>query len=353
MSFTREKFDQIIDRLKQLYPAQASQIPGYFSFNSPRGVVVVKRNAPSPIRQAYALLRTQSGNNRPLTGKDLPETVAKHLLSEFLDYREYREIRRTAVQWTVIVYAYLLSLRRREAVRFRLTFDRFRLECVKKGFTETPDHHSSITAVIHAPDGERLFQKEYVIPGDMTYDDDDYHFLADLYHLLSLYPIQIDPFQHDELQDLLVNIRRDSHALLLITRYGLSLRRLATTRASPELMAVRFPKSEREWISGWGKRVHVNLLTRDRLPKIGQQVDFRRNGAWLTGRVSKKNHPYEYDVMGEEGVVFHSIDYSDIRFRTLSPVPKNRRMMNILEYLYKFPILPSREQASRIADDMD
>ena len=269
----KQQFDEIKRRLKDVYQSQHQQrIDRYITYDGKKKRVCFKKDAPPEWMSVFHDLRRivcgQHHNQRRRSPINVPPQLTRDIFHT-ADYRVYREVKKTALQWVITIYAYILSLRLHTPVRCELTLEKCRLVCVKRGFLDTANHSSHITLTLSSLTGDHIFQKQYSMDGAMAYDHDDYHVLSDLYHMFSFFPVYIDPFLHNQFQDLLVGIRHDNGVILLLTRYPLQWRRVVSTRPSPDLYNNReLFQGEDLPLSDFGREVFMPILTaRDDTPQ--------------------------------------------------------------------------------------
>lgn len=344
----RPEFQTIIEELGRLFPDEKTNMARYFQYIEKTQRVRFKKDVPVALVQAFHVFSKKKTSPPSRVATRIPSPVVKDIITGYYG-PQYRRILHTAPEWAVIVYARHLCLWRPRTTVLSLTFRSFRVRIKKKGYDDTRDDHSHITMSAYVRNGRRVFHHSYVLVGVSTYDQDDYHFLADLYHLFTRFPIEVGPFINDELQDMIVRIRRDPRHVLDVIYYGLDLERLLRVAPTPTLLEAGLATADPRTPQRYSRLIDLTALRPDRIPVQGQEVDYGWQGQVPTrGTVIAITDPHHYTV--RTGNREFRIDNTAIRF--LTPARQSSPRMNFIQFLYKFPLMTTERERQLIAQDM-
>lgn len=334
----RQEFQQIMAKL-------GGNGRQYIQYIDKTRRVRFKKDAPAALIQDFHRLSAKDIQPSRAPAERIPSPLVKDIVSGYYG-PQYRRIMHTAPEWAVVVYARHVAAWRPRTTALSLTFRTFRIRIKKKGYDDTRDDHSDITMSAYTRDGRRVFRHSYVLLGQSTYDQDDYHFLADLYYLFSRFPIEVGPFVRDELQDVLVRIRRNPAHVLDVIYYPLDLNRLRRIAPTPTLLAVNLAAAEPRTPGQYSRLIDLAALRPDRIPVQGQEVEYGQ-GRGVVVAVADPHH-YTVRIGNRES----RVDNTEVRFLAPARQQPSPRM-NFIQLLYKFPLMTTERERQLIAQDMD
>jgi len=241
----------------------------------------------------------------------------------------FRSIRKTAVQWMIILLDFLIG--RSSLSKCSFTFETVRLIlCIQRG---------TITLVMTKWDNEVILRMEYEKNRRQL-------LLIDLRYIFSHSDLIIDPIRPFEIQDILDLIRRDATVALAITKHRCVLpRSLPVSDEIREALRLRLAPIRP---TSLGKRYRISRLRPDRLPAIGESVEYLdpMTRKWCRGTISTRTTPYRYKMEQTPG----QWTRDRIRFMTQK---KSSDMMNFIQFMYLFPLNNTAQETDIIISTND